>query len=204
LLILVTGCAAFFSSCIREHITDVTLNKITLELLPGESEILIATVYPNDATNKKVTWESSNSEVVTVNDNGLVAAIEKGEATITVTTVDENKTANCVIKVSDYRDKWIGDYIGIKKTNSFIYEVIVDVTVSGASNLKIIQRGASAYNPDAYHDVKANEDGSFNIGSNIEGVAFPLFGKFYPDSLYMTTKISMEFIDFFLKKNKKL
>jgi transglutaminase/protease-like cytokinesis protein 3 len=108
LLIIVTVCATFFSSC-KERVTDVTLNKTTLELAPGDCETLVATIYPNDATNTKVTWTSNNPEIATVTDNGLITAISDGSTNITVSTKDGKKTATCEIIV-DYRTRWIGDW----------------------------------------------------------------------------------------------
>ncbi len=80
-------------------VTGVTLNKNTLELYTGKSETLTATVEPANATNKSVTWESSNPDVATVVD-GKVTAVKEGTATITVKTVDGGKTATCTVKVT--------------------------------------------------------------------------------------------------------
>ena len=85
----------------EKMVTSVSLNKNTLELYTGQSETLIATVTPDDATNKAVTWASSNTEVATVDNSGTVTAKAAGEATITVTTADGNYTAACTVKVND-------------------------------------------------------------------------------------------------------
>ena len=82
-------------------VTGVTLNKATLSLIAGASETLTATVAPADATNKKVTWKSSNAAVATVDAAGKVTAVKAGEATITVTTEDGGKTATCKVTVSE-------------------------------------------------------------------------------------------------------
>ena len=82
-------------------VTGVTLNKATLSLIAGASETLTATVAPADATNKKVTWKSSNAAVASVDANGKVTGVKAGEATITVTTEDGGKTATCRVTVSD-------------------------------------------------------------------------------------------------------
>jgi uncharacterized protein YjdB len=80
-------------------VTGVTLNKITTGLLVGGTETLYATVLPSNATNKAITWSSSNTSIVTVT-NGLITGIAAGTANITVTTADGNKTANCGVLVS--------------------------------------------------------------------------------------------------------
>ena len=79
-------------------VSSVTLNKATLSLTKGQSETLTATVAPDDATDKTVTWSSSDATIATV-ENGKVTAMKIGEATITVTTQDGNKTATCSVTV---------------------------------------------------------------------------------------------------------
>ena len=81
-------------------VTGVTLDQAELSLYTGESKTLIATVQPSDATIQNVTWESSNTEVATVDANGKVTAEGEGEATITVTTADGGKTATCAVTVT--------------------------------------------------------------------------------------------------------
>ena len=81
-------------------VTGVTLNKTALGLVVGgDTATLVATVAPDNATDKTVTWESSDPNVATV-ENGVVTPIAAGEATITVTTEDGNKTAECTVTVS--------------------------------------------------------------------------------------------------------
>ena len=81
-------------------VTGVTLDTDKLELFTGESETLTAKVLPETATDKSVTWESSNPDVATVED-GKVTAVKAGEATITVKTVDGGYTATCTVTVTD-------------------------------------------------------------------------------------------------------
>ena len=81
-------------------VTSVSLNKSSLSLKVGGSETLVATVLPANATNKNVTWSSSNENVASVA-NGVVTALSAGEASITVTTEDGNKTATAIVTVKD-------------------------------------------------------------------------------------------------------
>lgn len=80
-------------------VTGVTLNKTELSMTVGGSFKLVATISPKDATNQKVTWKSSDSDVADVDQNGLVGALKEGTAIITVTTEDGNKKAHCVVTV---------------------------------------------------------------------------------------------------------
>lgn len=68
-------------------------------LIPGDTHQFIATVNPSSATDKSVTWSSSNNSVATVDDNGLVYAIATGSAIITVTTNNAGFTDECTIVV---------------------------------------------------------------------------------------------------------
>ena len=79
-------------------VTSVTLDKTELTLAEGGTATLTATVEPADATNKNVTWSSDKPAVATV-EGGTVTARGAGEATITVTTEDGEKTATCTVTV---------------------------------------------------------------------------------------------------------
>lgn len=83
----------------NKPVTDVALSQTSLSLEVGQAVELTATVYPADATNKAVTWESSNPSVVSV-ENGKVTAVAVGTARITVITDDGSKTAYCAVTVS--------------------------------------------------------------------------------------------------------
>ena len=79
-------------------VTGVSLNKTELTLTEGNIETLTATITPDNATNKNVTWSSDTPSVASVN-NGVVTAVAPGTATITVTTEDGSKTATCAVTV---------------------------------------------------------------------------------------------------------
>ena len=81
-------------------VTGVSLNTTSATLEVGKSTTLTATVLPTNATNKNVTWSSSNTSVATVS-NGTVTAKAAGTAKITVTTADGNKTASATITVTE-------------------------------------------------------------------------------------------------------
>jgi len=78
-------------------VSSVSLDKTSLSLTEGESATLAATVKPDNATNKTVSWSSSNASVATVDANGKVTAVAEGTATITAKAGD--KTATCTVTV---------------------------------------------------------------------------------------------------------
>ena len=81
-------------------VTGVTLDQSALPISVGGSAELKANVTPENATNKTVTWSSDNTAVATVDASGKVTAVAPGTATITVTTADGGKTANCTVTVT--------------------------------------------------------------------------------------------------------
>ena len=92
-------------SCKKEKdksvsVTEVGLNKTSTILIEGETETLVATVMPENATDKSVVWESGNESVATVSQEGLVTAVGEGKATITVKTNDGGFSASCEVTVN--------------------------------------------------------------------------------------------------------
>lgn len=80
-------------------VIGVSLDKKTMNLTEGKNETLIATVKPDNATNKNVIWESSDPNVVTVDKSGNVTAKKAGKATITVKTENGNFMDTCEVTV---------------------------------------------------------------------------------------------------------
>ena len=84
-------------------VSSVSLNQSTLDIDTNSKGVaLTATVLPSDATNKAVTWTSSDTSVATV-DNGAITPLEEGNTTITATTADGGKTATCNVTVYEYK-----------------------------------------------------------------------------------------------------
>lgn len=78
-------------------VTSVAVSPKTLNLEVGQTGTLTATVKPDNATNKTVTWTTSDAKVATVDNNGVVTAVGKGTATITAAA--DGKTAACTVTV---------------------------------------------------------------------------------------------------------
>ena len=81
-------------------VTGVNLDKVTASIEVGSTTQLTATITPSNATDKSVTWSSSNISIATVSSSGLVTGTTAGTATITVTTTDGSYTATCVVTVT--------------------------------------------------------------------------------------------------------
>lgn len=82
-------------------VTSVALNQSNKTVKLGDEFKLLATITPDEAKFKEVSWSSSNDNVATVDDEGNVKAVSVGSAIITVTTDDQSKTATCIVNVTD-------------------------------------------------------------------------------------------------------
>ena len=81
-------------------VSQITLNKTETSISVGNSETLTATVAPENAANKALTWASSDEDVATVAPDGTVTAVKAGAATITATAADgSGKSATCTVTV---------------------------------------------------------------------------------------------------------
>lgn len=100
------------------QVTDVELDITQKALNVGDTFTLTATVKPDNATDKSVTWSSSNTSVATVDENGVVTAVTEGTATITA-TASNGVEASCTVTV-----KQKGDSI-LKKIFKFIFNIIL-------------------------------------------------------------------------------
>ena len=84
---------------VTQSVTSVKLSKTSLTLSKGKTFKLTATVNPSNASNKKVTWKSSNTKIATVSSTGTIKGIIKGTVYIYVCTLDGNKSAKCKVTI---------------------------------------------------------------------------------------------------------
>lgn len=86
-------------------VTGISINKNTVNLKQGETFQLTATVQPNNATNKNVTWSSSNEAIASISKEGLVTALSSGETNITVTTEDGSFSTTAIVTVTSNEEE---------------------------------------------------------------------------------------------------
>ena len=108
-------------------VTEITLNPAEVTIREGESSTVIAEITPPDATNKHISWTSSNDGVAKV-EGGIVTGVKAGSAIITATTIDGGRTAECVVKVKSNLAPSIT--VGAEHISA------VSVVLSGEANLE--------------------------------------------------------------------
>ena len=103
--------------------TDISLSQTDWTLAPEGTGKLIVTLSPENATNRVVTFTSSNESVATVNQEGMITGISAGTTTITATTAN-GKTATCEITVPPFAE-------------SITMDTTLDLVVKGSSTLSV-------------------------------------------------------------------
>ena len=153
------------------EVESITLNKSSLTLEVGEEETLIATIMPNDATNKTVTWNVEPAGVITV-DNGKITAIAPGNAVVIASAGE--KRATCNVTVNNIKDpvdengvfhlekiEVGGNLLGGQPANGYDPKYVVDKT---DDTLKIDYEGVYG---NSYHVVELQEIGSYLQEKNV-------------------------------------
>lgn len=125
-------------------VTSVSLDQTSITVKEGENAQLTATVLPENATNKRVTWSASNSNC-TVTQSGLVYGLTEGDSVITVTTKDGGFTATCNVIIEAAQQG--GGSEGGEDDNLPEEEVwYVDIAKFGGSNAANLSYSGYAYN----------------------------------------------------------
>ena len=94
------GFTATVQLTVNLAVTGISLNKSSITLIEGNSETLIATITPANASNKGVTWKSNNTAIATVDSDGKVLARAVGSTLVIATTQDGSKSAECTVNVT--------------------------------------------------------------------------------------------------------
>ena len=125
-------------------VTGITLNKSSMNILVGSTEMLTKTISPSTATNQDVTWKSSDQDIATVSSDGLITAKKVGTTIITVTTNNGYKTTCRVTVVDTIALK----EISLNKTTLIIKEketetLKVNFNPSTATNKKVTWKSSN-------------------------------------------------------------
>ena len=145
------------------EVESITLNKTELTLEIGGSETLNATVLPDTATDKTVTWESSNNEVATVED-GVVTAVAAGNATITATA--GGKSATCSVVVSDVTTFTIAEVKAMEEGETVA--TVGEVVAIDGNSAYISDETGGLYVYNWFYNDKISELRSWTMGQTVE------------------------------------
>lgn len=178
---LVSLALATFTACSEDEkpaailIENISLDKTTLTLITGEKLQLTATATPEDATDREISWESSNPDVVTVDQEGNIVAASKGNATIYA--VNGTVFASCEILVNNAPN--IGDYYYSDGTYSTDFNtgrecIGIIYYVGQHPNDKSDYSESGIGKPECHGYVVAIEDadGMFVWGQELESLGF--------------------------------
>lgn len=137
--------ATIFTSCEKKDVTvavtGIEVTPASVELKPGDTQVLTVSVLPENATDKTYTWSSSDESVATVADD-IVTAVADGSAVITAVTADGDHKASVIVKVATPYDGivassagavFMGDQYDIGYDEVFVYLLSGDVKYSDLS-----------------------------------------------------------------------
>lgn len=146
-------------------VTSVSLNKNSSSIEVGSTEQLTATVSPDNASDKSVSWSSSNEAIATVSSTGLVTGVTAGSATITVTSNSDNtKTASCEFTVTSGADE------PTSSASDSYTKIIINSSAFALTTLKLsnftFESGYSLTNLNNYYKTYYGTDPVNNIGRN--------------------------------------
>lgn len=127
-------------------VTQITLNETVLAAVEGSEVQLVATVYPEDATNKELRWESSNNYIATVDQTGLVKILSVGTAVIRAMATDGSEVyATCIISGTTGVDSILadGESFDIYNMNGFLIkkDATADDFMQLVKGIYLLRRG---------------------------------------------------------------
>ena len=164
-----TGDGGYTATCtvtVSQPVTGISLNQSSISIIKGKTYQLSASIQPSGASNRNVTWSSSNSNIATVSSSGKVSAKAAGTATITVTTKDGSKTAKCTVTVKNEPIKVTGVSLNRSQITLFVGKsenLTAAVKPSNAANKGITWQSSNTN--------VATVDSSGRITARAEGTA---------------------------------
>lgn len=208
-IVVRTQDGGFVATCmitVYQEVESITLSKTTARVGRGSTIRLRATVLPETATNKKVTWSSSDNTIATVNQDGEVTGLKIGDPVIiTATTVSGNKMATCKVTVTEPVTGLIisptsktlkkGQYFTIKATVYPTDRVTNDTVLWASSNPKVAK-------VDSKGKVTAVAGGKATIQAKTEDQGF--LGFCTVTVIEKVSKITLNHKSAYLSKGQKL
>ncbi len=164
-----------------QPVTSVKINEAVATLNVGETDKLTATVSPEDANNKNVTWSSSNLEVLSVDQEGNLEALVKGEATITVTTEDGDFDDSIDIEVKLPIETFSLELEALTLNVGASEQLVLNITPKDASDSDVVWSSSDS------NVVTVDQDG--NLTANAKGeatITVKTINDSHSDSIHIT------------------
>jgi uncharacterized protein YjdB len=143
-------------------VTGLSLNKTAVTVSINGTEQIAATVVPENATNKNVTWSSNATDVATVSAEGVITGIAAGTATVTATSEDGGFASSCVITVQE---------TAIPVTGVSLNKTVLTVSVNGTEQLAATIAPANATNKNVTWNSNAVDVATVSAEGLITGIA---------------------------------
>lgn len=119
-------------------VVSISLNASEATVLEENKIMFTAEILPKDATNKNITWTSSDEAIASIDSEGMLTGLKAGETTVTATTEDGNKTASCMVTVHkkqdadacvdldgrEYKTMIVGDKVWMAENYAYLPEVV--------------------------------------------------------------------------------
>ena len=172
-------------------VTGIALNRTSLSLSEGDEFTLVATVTPDNATNKEITWTSDNEAVATVSAEGVVKALRAGTASITATTVDQGKTASCAIAVAEIMGAVTGEATHVSCRNAKLSgKVTLSQTTATNLSFGVLYSTSSGILLGSATQLEAKDyDASFNFSID-SGVLEPETTYYYRSYVILNDEVA--------------
>ena len=177
------------------RVSSISLSKSALELTVGDQASLDATISPDNATNKKISWSSSKESVATVTPDGIVEAVSAGTSFITARSEDSGVSAKCEITVKEKAIKVVvtGEATHISCRNARLSGK-ANIPQTTATNLSIgvlYSTSSGVLLGSATQLVAKDYDASFNFSID-SGVLEPETTYYYRTSLVSTKNLYLD------------
>ena len=201
-IVLATIAISSVLSCQQEpaeiRVASISLSKSTLELTVGDQASLDATISPDNATNKKISWSSSKESVATVTPDGIVDAVSAGTAFITARSEDSGVSAKCEITVKDKTVVVTGEATHISCRNAKLSgKANLPQTTSTNLSFGVLYSTSSAILLGSATQLEAKDyDASFNFSIDT-GVLEPETTYYYRSYVILNDEVSYGQIESF-------
>lgn len=122
---------------VKQHVTGLFMDESSIVIGKGCKRTLVATIIPSDATDKSLIWSSSNESVVTVDSNGLITGVGKGNAVVTVASKDGGSSVDCDVTVIQYVEKILLNTYDLVIDPQSSFKLVADVYPEDANNKEL-------------------------------------------------------------------